>query len=463
MPGGRGSGRPRRGVVEDRAVPGLAHAQHHVLAVLDLDDLAADLEPAVAGRRQVAGGVLRIELLDEEVLGVRSGVGEAPGDPAVVPEHHERHPGEGRPDDVAARPGEMGEVPHRRHGEAEVRVVREERLSRRALRARDRPAIRAGKPARGREREPRRCGERAGGGRGGAGRRRPAIRSGGGVDARVGRRPLARRRGGGRRAGELDASRLVLSVGRVEVEDSLRGEELRHPKPHEVARPLACEVEGHHPGPDHGVGLRPRLRLEPDDEELGRKRTVPRLEPRVDPVDVGGDPPPRRGFEVGERRRRPPVETEHPKQPVGPDGGRPQHLGEPPGSDSAVHLHLPQPVLGMDVAEGEEGVLLVAGEDVGDAVAVAHHLHRRGDPVRGSLPVDLRKGAAEPHVAAPRHCRGKDDEGERPPAQPLQKRRHARWMLINSGSSRAAFRIRRAPACRFAGAGGGPTTRETRA
>ena len=291
VPGGRGSGRPRRGVVEDRAVPGLADAQHHVLAVLDLDDLAVDLEPAVAVQRQVAGGVLRVELLDEEVLGVRPGVGEAPGDPAVVPQHHERHPGEGRPDDVAARPGEVGEVPDRRHGEAEVRVVREERLSGRAPRSRDRPAIRAGKTARGRERQPRRRGERAGRGWGDAGKRRPAIRSGGGVDTRIGRRPLARRRGR-RRAGELDASRPVPSVGRVEVEDPLRGEELRHPKPHEVARPLATEVERHHLRPDHGVGRRPRLGLEPDDEELGGKRSVPRLEPRVDPVDVGADPAP---------------------------------------------------------------------------------------------------------------------------------------------------------------------------
>ena len=155
------------------------------------------------------------------------------------------------------------------------------------------------------------------------------------------------------------------------------------------------------------------------------------------------------------------METEHPNQPIGIDGGLSQHLGEPPRSDPPVHLHLPQPVLGMDVAEGEEGVLLVAGEDVRNAVAVAHHLDRRGDPVRGPLPVDLRKRAAEPHVAAPRQRRGKDDEGERPPAQPLQERRHARRVLIESGSSCAALRIRRAPACRFAGAGGGPMIRET--
>ena len=76
----------------------------------------------------------------------------------------------------------------------------------------------------------------------------------------------------------------------------------------------------------------------------------------------------------------------------------------------------------MDVAEGEEGVLLVAGEDVrecrGDR---APPPPARRPRVRGPLPVDFRKGAAEPHVAAGRcQRRGKDDEDEHPSAQPLQ-------------------------------------------
>ena len=75
---------------------------------------------------------------------------------------------------------------------------------------------------------------------------------------------------------------------------------------------------------------------------------------------------------------RPAVEAEHPQQPIGVEGGCAQHLGEASRADPPVHLHLPQAVLRVDIAEGEEGVLLVSGEHVRDAVPVAHHFH----PVR---------------------------------------------------------------------------------
>ena len=156
--GGSGAGRRRRCIAEDRAVAGLPDAQRHVVAVLHLDDLAAYPEPPVAVGRQVAGGVLRVELLDEEVLGVRAGVGKAPRGPAVVPEHHDRHSGKGRAHDVAPRPGEVGEVPDGGNGEAEVGVVREERLLRHAPRSAHDPAIGAGMAAPGAEEESRRAG-----------------------------------------------------------------------------------------------------------------------------------------------------------------------------------------------------------------------------------------------------------------------------------------------------------------
>ena len=149
--GGRGAGGRGQGVVEDRAVPGLAHAHHHVFAVLHLDDLAAHVEGAVAGGCQVAPGIVRIDLLDEEVLDVGRRIGEAPRHPAVVPEHHHRHSREGRAHDVAAGPGQMGEVPDRGDGQTEVGVVREERLAGRAPGSADDPAIRAGMAAPGPE------------------------------------------------------------------------------------------------------------------------------------------------------------------------------------------------------------------------------------------------------------------------------------------------------------------------
>ena len=239
------------------------------------------------------------------------------------------------------------------------------------------------------------------------------------------RRRAAARRSGGRRCGKLDAAGLVLVVGRIEVEDPLRREEARHPEPHEVARPLASEVEGHDLDPDRGIGRRPGLGLEPEDEELGGQRTRPALHPGVDPADVGVDPAPRAGGEVGQAGLRPAVEAEHPQKAVGGEGGRPQDLGETARADPPIHLHLPQPVLGVDVAESEEGVLLVPGEHVRDAVPVAHHFHRLGEAGDGPFAVDLGERPPKPQVAARRPDGGEREEGERRPGAPLQEYGHA--------------------------------------
>ena len=173
-----------------------------------------------------------------------------------------------------------------------------------------------------------RGGRAAGGPRCGPRGRRRASRARGRFGARIRHGGPAARRSGGRWRGKQDASGPVLVVGRIEVEDPVRGEEARHPKPHEVARPLAPEVERHHLGPHHGIGRRPGLGLEPENEEFGRQRTRPPLHPCVDPVDVGVDPAPCAGGEVGQGGLRPVVESEHPQQAIGGEGGCAQHLGE---------------------------------------------------------------------------------------------------------------------------------------
>ena len=74
-------------VVDDHAVPGLAHPQRDGLAPQDVDRLVADRERAGAVRRDVAAGIGRIDPLDEQILAVEIGRGEAPADGAVVAEH----------------------------------------------------------------------------------------------------------------------------------------------------------------------------------------------------------------------------------------------------------------------------------------------------------------------------------------------------------------------------------------
>ena len=48
--------------------------------------------------------------------------------------------------------------------------------------------------------------------------------------------------------------------------------------------------------------------------------------------------------------------AERPDEAVLVERGLAEQLGQPPGRDVAPHLHLPEPLLGMDVALGEEQV-----------------------------------------------------------------------------------------------------------
>ena len=69
-----------------------------------------------------------------------------------------------------------------------------------------------------------------------------------------------------------------------------------------------------------------------------------------------------------------------PGRPVNPQGaqelvrldrGVAQHLGQPARADAALHLHLPQAVLRMDIAQRKEGVVIGFPGDVRHAVVVA--------------------------------------------------------------------------------------------
>ena len=131
-------------VFEYRTVPCLPHLQHHILVALHLDHFAPHLERARTGRSQVASGVRGVDLLDEEVLDVGSGVGQSPRRMAVMADYDDRQAGEGRADHVVAGPGEMHEVPGRRGAQSQVGIVGENRPAGRAPRPVDDPAIGAG-------------------------------------------------------------------------------------------------------------------------------------------------------------------------------------------------------------------------------------------------------------------------------------------------------------------------------
>ena len=77
-------------------------------------------------------------------------------------------------------------------------------------------------------------------------------------------------------------------------------------------------------------------------------------------------------------------------------------LGEPPSGQVASHVHLEEPVLGLDVSLSEEQIAVGGGVDVGDALAVTTH-------------GDLIGGAGQCDRAVILRQRSPQDDGERHP------------------------------------------------
>ncbi len=88
---------------------------------------------------------------------------------------------------------------------------------------------------------------------------------------------------------------------------------------------------------------------------------------------------------------------------IGVDLAVAEHLGEPARGDVPPDVHLPEPVLGLDVALGAEEVLGAVAVELGDAVGVPLHVDRRAQARHLDAAVDLREGRADcghPPVAA---------------------------------------------------------------
>ena len=124
------------------AVAGRADRQLDVGPALDADRLLARLKRLRAVGRQVFPRVGRVDRLDEQVLRVGVGSGDAPGDMVVLAEQHDRRAGHGRALQPAVGRDDPGEVPQNRRPKAEMRVVGEDRLAGDGARAGDDPFVR---------------------------------------------------------------------------------------------------------------------------------------------------------------------------------------------------------------------------------------------------------------------------------------------------------------------------------
>ena len=226
-------------VGDHRPVARLAHRKLDGIAPADLDGLGADLEGEAPLRCEVARGVFGVDALDEEVLHVGPGVGEAPGEVAGAAQQREGHPRQRRAHDLELRRRDMGEVPDARHLEAQVRVVGEQRLAGVRVFPAQRPGVGA---------EAGRTLQRQGGRErievdaGGVEGRRLPVRPHGGVVGMLGPEVLQLRPV--ELAGEARAQQLVLEV--------------------------IAEVPGHDLEPDEAVGGPPGLGLVAEQLELER-------------------------------------------------------------------------------------------------------------------------------------------------------------------------------------------------
>ena len=132
---------------------------------------------------------------------------------------------------------------------------------------------------------------------------------------------------------------------------------------------------------DRGLGAEQRqLRApapgrEAGEPELDGKVGARLLDERVDAGRERLEDPPALGVIAAPLPVIPgPAVAQQPGQPVVRQIVRAQDPGQLAGPDPAVHVHLPEPVLGLDVALREEKVVRGAGVDVGNAPTVPDHL-----------------------------------------------------------------------------------------
>ncbi len=364
------------------------HAQILGLASLDRDALDDHLRvvPAVAGQQLPA----RVAGLDVDVLHVAAHVRDTPADAAVVADQHQRHAREGRSGDVEAAAMQTVLVPRRRHAEAEMGIVDQQRPAGGRAAAVHHPGIAP-------RHEVGRAEERHDVARGRRWERSPGRR--------WSRRPRRQRQGGARRLLKLNpiSPRLGCQDERAPGRrQQAQRRRLAQPCGEAVAHQLLDVVlaqrEGHQLAPGEDVERRPGLRRVAQQRELDRQAAAMGGEEGVDALAIGLEDAARLGVEQRPVALGGAAEAEREHQPVGAAQRRSQQLREPAVAHPAVELHLPETVLGVHVALRKEEVVLVAGIDLRHAPAVPQHLDRRDQSRRRQPAAGLRPRAAhEPH------------------------------------------------------------------
>ena len=291
-----------------------ANFQRLVVGAFYADGFKPRLERARSVGRQVATGA--VELLEIKILHVGPGVGEAPRNARIAADEDAGKARKGGADHVEPRRAQLGEVPNRRRGQTEMRIVREERLAARRVRARNRPAVRSQREI------------GVGAGRGACDARRLAL------EAAVELAQVANRR------------RRVARVGRQKLVDPLDAQRARKPHAQQLVSPVAAEVPRHHLQPRQRIDRAPGLGPYAQQQEFGRQHRVGGEE-CIHACGIGVERGARLGVEALEIRLRRAAHAERAQEAIGLQRRGPEHFGQPPGRDPAVHLELPEAILRM--------------------------------------------------------------------------------------------------------------------
>jgi hypothetical protein len=317
-----------------------ADHQLDIGAATHRDLLAADLEGARPLWRQVAVAGAIDEALDVEVLHVGHHVGDAPGDTIVAPDHDAGQARNRGADDVARRCAHMGEIPDRRIGDQQMRVVGQQWLAAGAACTRDDPVVRC-------RRSGRQCRSEG----------RHALP----VEVAVERSELWRR-----------TARAILGIVQQQPVDLLGREAGSQPGPHDLLLDVGRETPGHDHQPGERVGWLPRGRAQAECDELRRQCAAMAGEEGVHTRGIALERGAAFGIEPGNRGLGSAIEADGAHLPIDDQCAISGQLGETAGADAALQLELPEPVLRMRKAQAEGSVAVVVGGDVRHAVGVTH-------------------------------------------------------------------------------------------
>ena len=153
---------------------------------------------------------------------------------------------------------------------------------------------------------------------------------------------------------------MLLGIVGIQLVDTLNREAGAEDGTVDLLQHVPTEVPCHHLRPgesvDGGPGLDRVSRCLKGQNgvfqaDLGRR---PALDVRVHAVGVVVEDGSFPGIEILQLLLGQTGEAEGPQEQIRVHLAAAEHLGEPPGADVAPEVHLPEPILGMDVALGEK-------------------------------------------------------------------------------------------------------------